>query len=87
MRSSVFVTLLALVVGTLIFVNSAPAQPPVFGKASPSSVSGFGPEKGGPKIGDEAPNFELKFLDSKETFKLSENFDKRPTLLIFHSFT
>ena len=32
-------------------------------------------------------NFELKFLDSKETFKLKDNFGKRPTVLIFHSFT
>jgi len=48
---------------------------------------GFGPKKTGPKIGDQAPDFELKFLDAKETFKLSDNFGKRPTVLIFHSFT
>ena len=43
--------------------------------------------KGGPKVGEKAPDFELKLLDSKETFKLSGNFGKRPTVLIFHSFT
>lgn len=41
----------------------------------------------GPRIGAQAPDFELKFLDSKEKFKLSDNFGKRPTVLIFHSFT
>jgi hypothetical protein len=48
---------------------------------------GFGPKKSGPLIGDQAPDFELKFLDPKETFKLSDNFDIRPTVLIFHSST
>jgi hypothetical protein len=48
---------------------------------------GFGPRKGGPKVGDPAPDFELKLLASKELFKLSDNFGKRPTVLIFHSFT
>lgn len=48
---------------------------------------GFGPKKTGPKIGDPAPDFELKVLDAKESFKLSDNFGKRPTVLIFHSFT
>lgn len=46
-----------------------------------------GLKKTGPKIGDPAPDFELKFLDAKDTFKLSDNFGKRPTVLIFHSFT
>ena len=46
-----------------------------------------GPPKGGPKIGERAPDFELRLLDSKETFKLSGNFGRRPTVLIFHSFT
>jgi hypothetical protein len=43
--------------------------------------------KAGPKVGDAAPDFELKLLESRETFKLSGNFGKRPTVLIFHSFT
>jgi len=46
-----------------------------------------GPKKGGPKVGSQAPEFELKFLDAQETFKLSDNFGKSPTVLIFHSFT
>lgn len=53
----------------------------------PFKKDGFGPKKSGPKVGDQAPDFELKFLDAKETFKLSDNFGKRPTVLIFHSFT
>jgi hypothetical protein len=57
---------------------------PLFNNAGPG---GFGPKKGGPKIGDRAPDFELRFLDAKKTFKLSDNFGKRPTVLIFHSFT
>lgn len=48
---------------------------------------GFGPKKAGLKTGDQAPDFELKFLDGKEKFKLSDNFGKRSTVLIFHSFT
>ena len=44
-------------------------------------------KRGGPKVGDTAPDFELKVLDSRETFKLGGNFGKRPTVLIFHSFT
>jgi len=48
---------------------------------------GFGPRDRGPQIGEQAPDFALKFLNSRETFKLSGNFGKRPTVLIFHSFT
>jgi hypothetical protein len=54
---------------------------------APFKKEGFGPKKTGPKIGDQAPDFELKFLDGKDKFKLSDNFDRRPTVLIFHSFT
>ena len=76
--------------------KAAPVQdgPPRFGfkKDGPpfkkgDGPPGFGPKNRGPKIGDLAPSFELKVLDSKETFKLSDNFGKRPTVLIFHSFT
>jgi hypothetical protein len=38
-------------------------------------------------MGERAPDFELAFLDSKATFKLSDNFGRRPTVLLFHSFT
>jgi hypothetical protein len=44
-------------------------------------------QRGGPAVGEPAPDFELKLLDSKETFRLSGNFGKRPTVLLFHSFT
>jgi len=86
-RSSVFVTVLAFVFGALLSVDSTQAQPAVFGKASQGRVPGAGPKKGGPRIGDKAPDFELKFLNSEKMFKLSENLDKRPTVLVFHSFT
>lgn len=64
--------------------------PPRFGPKKdgpPFKKEGFGPKKGGPKIGDQAPDFELTFLDAKNIFKLSDNFGKRPTVLLFHSFT
>src|SRR5262245_11614730 len=58
-------------------------KPPLNREGGP----GFGPRKRGPTVGDQAPDFELTFLDSQETFHLNENFGKRPTVLIFHSFT
>ena len=64
--------------------SDKPAPFPPFKKDGPA---GFGLKKGGPKVGELAPDFELKLLDNKKTFKLSDNFDKRPTVLIFHSFT
>ena len=57
------------------------------GFGPPRKDSGFGLRSRGPDIGDKAPDFKLKFLASEKTFELSENRDKRPTLLIFHSFT
>jgi hypothetical protein len=56
-------------------------------KFSPRFKEGFGPRKGGPNVGSQAPDFELKYLASDQTFKLSDNFGKKPTVLIFHSFT
>lgn len=53
----------------------------------PFAKAGFGPKKWGPRIGEPAPDFELKYLEVHETFKLSSNFGKRATVLIFHSFT
>jgi hypothetical protein len=43
--------------------------------------------EGSLKPGDAAPDFKLKLLKSKDTFKLSDNFGKRPTVLIFGSYT
>ncbi len=37
--------------------------------------------------GDKAPVFELKLLGKDETFALKSNFGKRPTVLIFGSYT
>lgn len=39
------------------------------------------------KVGDAAPDFELKSLDGKLTFKLSEFRNKQPVVLIFGSYT
>jgi hypothetical protein len=39
------------------------------------------------KPGDAAPDFKLKILKSKDTFKLSDNFGKRAAVLIFGSYT
>jgi hypothetical protein len=83
-RSLALFTLLYAGVAVLL-ADAALAQPGLpFKKDGPP---GFGPKKRGPKVGEQAPDFELKFLDSKESFKLSDNFGKRPTVLIFHSFT
>jgi hypothetical protein len=61
---------------------------PLFKKDGPFlKKDGFGPKKSGPRIGDPAPDFQLKLLDAQETFRLSDNFGRRPTVLIFHSFT
>ena len=86
-QSAIFQSLLAIVLGMSPLVGAVHGQPGGGPQAKKEAPSGFGPKKGGPKIGDKAPDFQLKFLDAKETFKLSDNFDKRPTVLIFHSFT
>ncbi|HVL38556.1 MAG TPA: hypothetical protein VM328_04105 [Fimbriimonadaceae bacterium] len=39
------------------------------------------------QVGDAAPDFTLKSVDGKSSFTLSSNFGKRPTLLIFGSYT
>ena len=39
------------------------------------------------KAGDKAPDFTLKLLGSDGKFKLSSNFGKKPTVLVFGSYT
>lgn len=39
------------------------------------------------QVGDNAPDFTIKWLDQDKSFKLSDNFGKRPTVLIFGSYT
>ena len=39
------------------------------------------------KVGDKAPDFALKMLRSERKFTLSGNFGKKPTVLIFGSYT
>ena len=51
------------------------------GLLAPTGQAQRGPKKRGPKVGEKAPDFELKHLDAKATFKLSDNFGKRPTVL------
>ena len=41
----------------------------------------------GPAVGTDAPTFTLKALKSDDTFSLKDNFGKRPTVLIFGSYT
>ena len=45
------------------------------------------PMEGDLRPGDKAPDFELKTLGAKSKFKLSSNFGKKPTVLIFGSYT
>ncbi len=45
------------------------------------------PGQGGPAVGTPAPNFKIKSLDGKSEFELKSNFGKRPTVLIFGSYT
>lgn len=46
-----------------------------------------GRREGDLKVGDKASDFTLKLLGSKKKFTLSSNFGKRPTVLIFGSYT
>lgn len=41
----------------------------------------------GPKVGDDAPQFELTTLDGKQTVKLSQHKGDKPVVLVFGSFT
>ena len=74
---------MSLGLALLVVVDAARPQPPGF----PKFKEGFGPKRSGPKVDTVAPDFELKLLDSEKKFKLSDNFGKKPTVLIFHSFT
>jgi len=40
-----------------------------------------------PKIGDDAPDFELRDVSSKQSVKLSDYRGKTPVVLIFGSYT
>ena len=40
-----------------------------------------------PFVGDKATDFTLKYLHSDKTFTLSDNYGKKPTVLIFGSYT
>ena len=46
-----------------------------------------GPQQGSLRVGDAAPLFKLKVLAKKESFALASNFGKRPTFLVFGSYT
>jgi hypothetical protein len=45
------------------------------------------PQVGNLQVGQSAPNFKLKFLGKNEWFELKSNIGKRPTMLIFGSYT
>lgn len=56
------------------------------------AVTTISPNQGGRarqgiEPGKPAMDFKLKFLSSEKTFTLSSNFGKRPTVLIFGSYT
>ncbi|MBI2920877.1 MAG: redoxin domain-containing protein [Planctomycetes bacterium] len=58
--------------------------------ASAAFAQGRGPKPdkaGGPKPGDEAPDFTLKALDGESEVTLSDFKDKRPVVLIFASYS
>jgi peroxiredoxin len=40
-----------------------------------------------PKVGDAAPDFELRDINSEKTVRLSDFRDKKPVALIFGSYT
>ena len=63
----------------LVFFLSAPA----FSRQRRRDRS----REGSLKVGDPAPDFELKRLDGKGKVKLSRFRDKRPVVLIFGSYT
>ena len=46
-----------------------------------------GPRAEGPGVGGAAPDFVLSPLNGGKSFKLSSNYGKRPTVLIFGSYT
>jgi hypothetical protein len=50
-------------------------------------AQGGRPMQGALRAGDPAPNFKLKTLDGKGEFELNSNFGKKPTVLIFGSYT
>lgn len=56
----------------------------VLGVAIPMAQQNFGLLL---KKGDIAPDFTLKYLHSKDEFTLSSNKGKKPTVLIFGSYT
>jgi hypothetical protein len=75
------ISLNSLVAGLLFFSISAGALLML----SPHSQEPPSPKP--LRVGDRAPDFTLKFLNSDQTFTLSHNFGKKPTVLIFGSYT
>ncbi len=61
----------------VILVSAVAYAEPAKGRRSKDSL----------KVGDKAPDFTLKVLGSKKKFILSSNFGKKPTVLIFGSYT
>lgn len=45
------------------------------------------PQVGNLQVGQPAPNFKLKFLGKDAWFELKSNVGKRPTMLVFGSYT
>jgi len=45
------------------------------------------PAKGTLKTGDKAPTFKLDYLKDDKAYDLESNFGKKPTVLVFGSYT
>ncbi len=50
-------------------------------------LAGQRPEVGSLNVGDTAPGFSLRVLRTRDSFELKSNFGKRPTVLVFGSYT
>ena len=68
-----------LAIGCAAILLSAPAAAGQRGRDRP--------REGSLKVGDEAPDFELRRLDGKGKVKLSSFKDKKPVALVFGSYT
>ena len=93
-RSSLWLTTVATA-GLLVGIQSVMAQPgPGGGQGDRPRGRGRPPRarriprvRDALKVGEKAPDFELKTVDGKNTVRLSSFRGKRPVLLIFGSYT
>jgi hypothetical protein len=94
-----FTVLICLWLGFVGYINWAMHQPPeVFGHVMagmpmpayflfPFETMWTDARKGALKVGDPAPDFSVKTLDTKTPIKLASLWSDKPAVLIFGSFT